>query len=226
MNSVCNHCRWSDDKHTIYLLSFGSELMSCSFCDDNWRWSLLHKTAAVFPANGSATVRMSKREWAACWQTCSAEHLRCCKTTPTTLVRRSIYCDVQAWDSYEGESDSQKFFFSFFFGRHSPQWARASSFPRFLDHTQRRTTVGRTPLDKWSARRRDLYLTTKTRTTDRHPYPTVGFEPTISAGERPQTDALDRAANVEKNAFTKNIWGFSGCGDFYRVFLIVTLSDL
>jgi hypothetical protein len=42
----------------------------------------------------------------------------------------------------------------------SPQWARASSFTRFLDHTQRRTTVGRTPLDEWSARRRDLYLTT------------------------------------------------------------------
>ena len=30
--------------------------------------------------------------------------------------------------------------------RDSPQWARASSFTRFLDHTQRRTTVGRTPL--------------------------------------------------------------------------------
>jgi len=30
----------------------------------------------------------------------------------------------------------------------------------FLDHTQRRTTVGRTPLDEWSARRIDLYLTT------------------------------------------------------------------
>ena len=30
-----------------------------------------------------------------------------------------------------------------------PQWARASSFTRFLDHTQRRTTVGRTPLDEW-----------------------------------------------------------------------------
>ena len=29
----------------------------------------------------------------------------------------------------------------------------------FLDHTQRHTTVGRTPLDEWSARRRDLYLT-------------------------------------------------------------------
>ena len=32
----------------------------------------------------------------------------------------------------------------------------------FLDHTQRRTTIGRTPLDEWSARRRDLYLTTLT----------------------------------------------------------------
>jgi hypothetical protein len=31
---------------------------------------------------------------------------------------------------------------------------------RFRDYTQRRATVGRTPLDKWSARRRDLYLTT------------------------------------------------------------------
>jgi len=28
----------------------------------------------------------------------------------------------------------------------------------FLDHTQRHSTVGRTPLDEWSARRRDLYL--------------------------------------------------------------------
>jgi hypothetical protein len=35
----------------------------------------------------------------------------------------------------------------------------ASSFSRFRDHTQRHTTVGRTPLDEWSARRRDLYLT-------------------------------------------------------------------
>ena len=34
------------------------------------------------------------------------------------------------------------------------------SYTRFLDHTQRRATVGRTHLDEWSARRRDLYLTT------------------------------------------------------------------
>ena len=46
------------------------------------------------------------------------------------------------------------------FWRNSPQWPRASSFTKFLDHTQRSTTVGRTPLDELSARRRDLYLTT------------------------------------------------------------------
>jgi len=34
------------------------------------------------------------------------------------------------------------------FWRDSPKWARASSFTRFLNHTQRRTTVGRTPLDE------------------------------------------------------------------------------
>ena len=34
-------------------------------------------------------------------------------------------------------------------------------FLMFLDHTQRRTTIGRTPLDDQSARRRDLYLTTQ-----------------------------------------------------------------
>ena len=35
-----------------------------------------------------------------------------------------------------------------FVGRNSPQCARASSFTRFLDHSQPRTTVGRTPLDE------------------------------------------------------------------------------
>ena len=47
----------------------------------------------------------------------------------------------------------------FFFWRCSPTRSMAS-FAKFLDHTQRRTTVGRTPLDEWSARRRYLYLTT------------------------------------------------------------------
>jgi len=36
----------------------------------------------------------------------------------------------------------------FVFGATAPQRARAYSFTRFLDHTHRYTTVGRTPLDE------------------------------------------------------------------------------
>jgi len=61
----------------------------------------------------------------------------------------------------------------------SPQWARASSFTRFLDHT-RRTAVSRTPLDEWSARHRDIYLTTHNTHNKQTSMPPVGFEPTIS----------------------------------------------
>ena len=75
-----------------------------------------------------------------------------------------------------------------------PMRAMASSFSRFLDHTQRRTTLGRTPLDEFSARRRDSYLKTHNTHNRQISIPPVGFEPTISAGERPQTNALDRTA--------------------------------
>ena len=80
------------------------------------------------------------------------------------------------------------------FWRDSPKWARTSSFTRCLDHTQRHTTVSRTPLDKCLPRRRDLYLTKQNTHNRRISMPLVGFEPTISAGERPQAYALDRAA--------------------------------
>ena len=63
----------------------------------------------------------------------------------------------------------------------------------YRSHT-RRITVCRTPLDEWSVRRRDLYLTTNNNDNRQTSMPPVGFEPTISAGERPQTYALDRVA--------------------------------
>ena len=81
----------------------------------------------------------------------------------------------------------------FLFGATAPQWVRTSSFTRFINHTQRRTTVCRTPLDEWSARRRDLYLTTHNIHNREIFMPLLGFEPTIPAGERPQTYALYRA---------------------------------
>jgi len=85
----------------------------------------------------------------------------------------------------------------------SSQWAKASSYTRFLDHIQWRTTVGRTPLDEWLARRRDLYLTTHNTHNTQTSMPPVGFDRTISAGERPQTYALDRAATATgKTCFT------------------------
>ena len=63
--------------------------------------------------------------------------------------------------------------FSFSVSHYGPTQAMASSFLRFLGHTQRRTTLGRTPLDEWSARLRDLYLKKKHTTfpTDKHSCP-------------------------------------------------------
>ena len=58
-------------------------------------------------------------------------------------------------------------------------------FLMFLDHTRRRTTVGRTPLDEWSARRRNLYLTTHDTHNRQISMPPVGF--VVRAGLRPLT---------------------------------------
>jgi len=62
---------------------------------------------------------------------------------------------------------------------------------RFLDHTEQHTTVGRTPMDEWSAHCRDLYLTTSNTHIRQTSMPQVGFEGTISAGKWPQTYTLD-----------------------------------
>jgi hypothetical protein len=61
-------------------------------------------------------------------------------------------------------SDAAPFVYTGFvcFWRDNPPWARASLFTISLDHKQRRTTVLRTPLDEWSTRRRNLYLTIQT----------------------------------------------------------------
>jgi len=84
------------------------------------------------------------------------------------------------------------FFFSYGAATQHGSWPPHSW--GFLDHTQRRTTVVRTHLDEWSARRRDLYLITHNTHNRQTSMPRVEFQRTISAGERPQTYALDRAA--------------------------------
>jgi hypothetical protein len=97
-----------------------------------------------------------------------------------------------------------------------PQWARASSFTRFVDDTQRRTTVVRIPLGKLSPRHRDLKRTTRNpptvKTSVPPPPPPVGFEPTVSADERPQTYALDRAATHQFGHYVQSE-NSALCGD-------------
>ena len=53
-----------------------------------------------------------------------------------------------------------------------------------------------TPLDERLARRSELYVTTYNIHTKQTSMPPLGFEPKISAGERPQTYAVDRAATA------------------------------
>jgi len=58
--------------------------------------------------------------------------------------------------------------------------------------THRLTTLGRTALDGWSARRRELYLTTHNTYNRQTSLLPREFEPTIPASELPQTHVLER----------------------------------
>ena len=75
--------------------------------------------------------------------------------------------------------------------------------------TLRHATAGRTPLNEWSARRRDLYLTihnTLKRQTSMSP---TGFETTMPASERPQTHASVtsiRSKNLMLGDFSAHIY--------------------
>ena len=57
-------------------------------------------------------------------------------------------------------------------------------------HIQTHTTLGRTPLDEWSAWRRDLYLTTHNTYKRQTSMSPAGFEPAIPASSELQTHAL------------------------------------
>jgi len=69
--------------------------------------------------------------------------------------------------------------------------------PHYRDFTitLRHTTLDRTLLDEWAARRRNLYVTTLNTHKRQDIHAPAGFEPAIPAREYPQTLALDRAAD-------------------------------
>jgi len=106
-------------------------------------------------------------------------------TQQGTLWHQSYFARIR-FSAYRNRWASSGWFVCFW--RDSTQWARASLFPRFLDHTQQRATVGSTPLDEWSARRRDLYLVIHTTlTTDKRPCPPWDSNPQSqqASGRRP-----------------------------------------
>jgi len=74
--------------------------------------------------------------------------------------------------------------------RSGPTRVRVSSFLRYPDDEQQRATVGRAPLDEWSARGRDHYLTkhnTHKRETTMSP---ARYESVVSAGGRQLASAF------------------------------------
>jgi hypothetical protein len=85
------------------------------------------------------------------------------------------------------------FLFSFFNGATVSSGSGPHHYRGFMI-TLRHTTLDMTPLDKWWAWSRDLYLTTHNAQNRQTSMPLAGFEPTIPASERPHTHALEHSA--------------------------------
>jgi hypothetical protein len=100
----------------------------------------------------------------------------------------------------------------------------ANSITRFLDHTQRRTTVGRTPMEEWSARRRDLYLTTHTKLTTNVHDPGGIWTYNLSrwtAADLPPRPRGHCDRQVVTIAIVNVIFLENGCRKCFRTFVIV-----
>ena len=113
---------------------------------------------------------------------------------------------------------------SFFLRRCDPTPVMASSFLRFprshtTTHHSRQDSSGR----MISSSQRPLPDNTHNTHNRQTSMPPVGFEPTISAGERPQTYALDRAATGTGFHGNSSYTNFSECLTVwsFSVFFIV-----
>ena len=74
-----------------------------------------------------------------------------------------------------------------------------------------RNTIGRTPLDKGSARRGVLYLTIHNTHKRKTTVPSVGFEPAISAIERPHTYDIDWNDSTTQNCLVYEFVNWIDC---------------
>ena len=188
----CADCQksWEEPQHAGALTSFlGLYRDSFTFYHS---WVMILRPGIMFPCMVNRLFRI--------------ESLTAFSGTRSTgLIQPgnpSCACVVWSWCS-QRRRNHLKFSLSLSLWRNSPTRARTASFVRFLDHTQRHSTVGRTPLDEGSARRRDFYLTTHNTPKRQTPMPPAGFVPAVLPSERPQTPALDRSATgIGSSKFT------------------------
>jgi hypothetical protein len=113
-----------------------------------------------------------------------------------------------------------------------PNACRDPLLVRFLGLIQRRTTVGTTPKDEWSALRRDVYLGTHNTHNRQTSMPPARFEPTVSAGERP----VRTADNLSSDSYefwephllepSGSVQACTGIGLLYHVVYIIYLEKL
>jgi muconolactone delta-isomerase len=68
------------------------------------------------------------------------------RTTAQTICRLLMWSEEVMRPKF-----LQDMWFLLLLWRCAPMWAMVFTVYRFLDHAQRRTTVGRTPLDEWSS---------------------------------------------------------------------------
>jgi hypothetical protein len=127
--------------------------------------------------------------------TCSSKLIgwTCCWTGGKQRLRHSSSPSV-IW-----QPRTWTLWFRFYWRGIFPHGATAPSGPepphyRGFTVILRHIALCRTPLDEWSAVRRDLYLSTHNTHKRQTSVPPAKFEPAIPASERPQTHALDRAA--------------------------------
>jgi hypothetical protein len=102
-----------------------------------------------------------------------------CFTVDNNIASYPTSCNASVW-----------YFFHVAAASSGPGPPRYGGFTIPLRHI----TFGRTPLDEWSARCWDFYLTTHNIHKTQTSMPLAGFEPVIPASERPHTHALHRAA--------------------------------
>ena len=115
--------------------------------------SHLKKNMSIFyVAKTIQYLRSGAQNTTACWH--SLETLQ--KKWESSAVTKGYSLELNARRLFSGGG-----------GAKAPQWARASSFTRFLDHTQRHTAVVRTSLDEWSVAETSTWQYT-TLTTDIH----------------------------------------------------------